>query len=52
MIGRATGVRLIGLDFAAGQALLERDGRHLRPAAAGYVLLAVLLSIALARHPH
>ncbi len=26
--------------------------RRLRPAAAGYILLAVLLSIALARYPH
>lgn len=34
------------------QALAERDARRLRPAAAGSVLLAVLLSIALARYPH
>jgi hypothetical protein len=32
--------------------LAERDARRLRPAAAGYILLAVLLAIALARYPH
>lgn len=36
----------------AVHALLERDARRLRPAAAGYILLAVLQAIALARYPH
>jgi hypothetical protein len=52
MMAQATGAWLIGLGVAAGQALAERDARRLRPAAAGYILLAVLLSIALARYPH
>lgn len=52
MMAQATGAWLISLGVAAGHALLERDARRLRPAAAGYVLLAVLLSIALARYPH
>jgi CBS domain-containing protein len=37
---------------AAAQALLERDARRLRPAAAGYLMLAVLQAIACARYPH
>jgi hypothetical protein len=52
MMAQATGAWLIGFGVAAGQALLERDARRLRPAAVGYILLAVLLSIALARYPH
>jgi hypothetical protein len=52
MMAPAIGAWLIALGVAAGQALLERDARRLRPAAAGYILLAVLLSIALARYPH
>lgn len=52
MMAQATGAWLIALGVAAGHALLERDARRLRPAAAGYILLAVLLSIALARYPH
>jgi hypothetical protein len=51
MMAQATGAWLISLGVAAGQALLERDARRLRPAAAGYILLAVLLFIALARYP-
>jgi len=43
---------LISLGVAAVHALFERDARRLRPAAVGYILLAVLLSIALARYPH
>jgi hypothetical protein len=52
MLAVATGAWLISLGVAAGQALLERDARRLRPAAVGYLLLAVLQSIALARYPH
>jgi hypothetical protein len=52
MMAQATGAWLISLGVAAGQALLERDARRLRPAAAGSILLAVLLAIALARYPH
>ena len=52
MMAQATGAWLIALGVAAGQALPERDARRLRPAAAGSLLLAVLLAIALARYPH
>ena len=52
MMAQATGAWLISLGVAAAQAVLERDARRLRPAAVGYILLAVLLSIALARYPH
>ena len=52
MMAQATGAWLIALGVAAGHALLERDARRLRPAAVGYILLAVLLAIALARYPH
>ena len=52
MMAQATGAWLIALAVAAGHALAERDPRRLRPAAAGYLLLAVLLAIALARYPH
>ena len=52
MMAQATGAWLISLGVAAGHALLERDARRLRPAAVGDILLAVLLSIALARYPH
>jgi hypothetical protein len=52
MMAQATGAWLISLGVAAGHALLERDARRLRPAAAGYILLAVLLCIALGRYPH
>src|SRR5262249_35010785 len=52
MMAQAIGAWLISLGVAAGHALLERDARRLRPATAGYILLAVLLSIALARYPH
>jgi hypothetical protein len=52
MMAQATGAWLIGLGVAAGQALAERDARRLRPAAAGSIVLAVFLSIALARYPH
>jgi hypothetical protein len=52
LLAQATGAWLISLGVAAAHALLERDARRLRPAAVGYVLLAVLESIALARYPH
>jgi len=52
LLAQAIGAWLVSLSVAAGQALLERDARRLRPAAVGYVLLAVLLAIALARYPH
>jgi hypothetical protein len=52
MMAQATGAWLIALGVAAGHALAERDARRLRPAAVGYIVLAVLLAIALARYPH
>jgi hypothetical protein len=52
MMAQATGAWLIALGVAAGHALAERDARRLRPAAVGYILLAVLLFFALARYPH
>jgi hypothetical protein len=52
MMAQAIGAWLISLGVAAGHALAERDARRLRPAAVGDILLAVLLSIALARYPH
>ena len=51
LLAQATGAWLIGLGVAAAHALRERDARRLRPAAAAYVLLAVLQFIALARYP-
>jgi hypothetical protein len=52
IMAQATGAWLISLGVAAGNALLERDAHRLRPAAVGYIVLAVLLSVALARYPH
>jgi len=52
MMAQAIGAWLIALGVAAGNAMLERDPHRLRPAAVGYILLAVLLFIALARYPH
>ena len=52
LLAQATGAWLISLGVAAAHALMERDARRLRPAAVGYVLFAVLQSIALARYPH
>jgi hypothetical protein len=52
MMAQAIGAWLISLGVAAGHALAERDARRLRPAAVGDILIAVLLSIALARYPH
>jgi hypothetical protein len=51
LLGQAIGAWLISLGIAAGQAILERDPRRLRPASVAYILLAVLLFIALARYP-
>jgi len=52
LVAQATAAWLISLGVAAAHALLERDARRLRPAAVGYILLAVLQFIALARYPH
>jgi hypothetical protein len=52
LLAQATGAWLISLGVAAAHALFERDARRLRPAAAGYVLLALLQAIAVARYPH
>ena len=52
MMAQAIGAWLIALGVAAGHALAERDALRLRPAAAGYVVLAVLLLVALARYSH
>jgi uncharacterized membrane protein len=52
LLAQATAAWLISLGVAAGHSLLERDARRLRPAAVGYILLAVLQAIALARYPH
>jgi hypothetical protein len=51
LVARATGAWLISLGVAAAHALYERDARRLFPASFGYVLLAVLQFIALARYP-
>jgi hypothetical protein len=52
LAAQAIGAWLIALGVAAAQALYERDARRLRPAALGYVVLALTLLIALARYPH
>ncbi len=52
LVAQATAAWLISLGVAAAHAVVERDARRLRPAAVGYVLLAVLQSVALARYPH
>jgi hypothetical protein len=52
LLAQATGAWLISLGVAAGHSLLERDARRLLPAALGYILLALLQAIALARYPH
>src|SRR5690348_7404053 len=52
LVAQATAAWVISLGVAATQALLERDSRRLRPAAVGYLLLAVLQAVALARYPH
>jgi hypothetical protein len=50
LLAQATGAWLISLGVAAVHALLERDARRLRPAAAGYLLLVLFQVIALARY--
>ena len=52
LVAQATAAWLISLGVAATHALFERDARRLRPAAVGYLLLAGLQAIALARYPH
>ena len=52
LVAQATAAWLISLGVAAAHALFERDARRLRPAAVGYLLLAALQAIALARYPH
>jgi hypothetical protein len=52
LTARAIGAWLIGLGVAAAHSLVERDLRRLQPAAWGYVAIAVLQSLALARFPH
>jgi hypothetical protein len=52
LLSQATGAWLISLGVAAGHSLVERDARRLRPAALGYIVLALLQAIALARYPH
>jgi hypothetical protein len=50
LTGRAIGAWLVSIGVAAVHALLERDRRRLRPAAWGYVAIATLEFIALARY--
>jgi hypothetical protein len=52
LTAQATAAWLISLGVAAGHALAERDARRLRPAAVGYVVLALLQGVALARYAH
>lgn len=51
LVAQATAAWLISLGVAAVHSLAERDARRLRPAAVGYIVLAVLQLIALARYP-
>ena len=52
LVAQAIAAWLISLGVAAVHALYERDARRLRPAAVGYIVLAILQFIALARYPH
>jgi hypothetical protein len=52
MLAQATGAWLIALGVASAHVIVERDPRRLRPAAAGSIVLSVLLAAALARYPH
>jgi len=52
MLAQATGAWLIALGVASAHVIAERDPRRLRPAAAGSIVLPVLLAAALARYPH
>ena len=51
LTGRAIGAWLFSLGVAAVHALVERDLHRLRPAAWGYLTIAVLEAVALARYP-
>jgi hypothetical protein len=51
LTGRAIGAWVFSLGLAAGHSLWERDLRRLRVAAAGYVALGVLQTIAALRYP-
>jgi hypothetical protein len=50
LTGRAIGAWLVSIGVAAAHSLLERDLRRLRPAAWGYVAIATLEFVALARY--
>jgi peptidoglycan/LPS O-acetylase OafA/YrhL len=52
LTARATGAWLLGIGVAAALAVQQRDLRRVRPAAWGYLVIAVLQAIALARFPH
>jgi hypothetical protein len=52
MLAQAIGAWLIALGVASAHVIVERDPRRLRPAAAGSIVLPVLLAAALARYPH
>jgi hypothetical protein len=52
MLAQAIGAWLIALGVASAHVIAERDPRRLRPAAAGSIVLPVLLAAALARYPH
>ena len=51
LAGRAIGAWMLSLGVAAVHAMIERDRRRLRPAAWGYVAIALLELAALARYP-
>jgi hypothetical protein len=51
LTGRAIGAWLFSLGVAAVHSLVERDLGRLRPAAWGYLTIAVLEAVALARYP-
>ena len=51
LTGRAIGAWLVGLGVAAAHALVERDLRRVRAAAWGYLTIAGLQAVALARFP-
>lgn len=50
LAGRAVGAWLVSLGVVAVHALLERDSRRIRPAAAGSLALVVLQVVALVRY--
>jgi hypothetical protein len=51
LTGRAIGAWLFSLGVAAAHVLIDRDLRRLRPAAWGYLAIAVFEFVALARYP-